>query len=98
VREDWATQATDTIEHVVGVVRDRTVVPARAAAKAVVFGLLTTFFVGTAVVLLIVALFRGVSIITGRMWAAYLCVGGILLIAGWLCWTRRSPRRHKARS
>lgn len=98
MREDWATQATDTIEHVVGVVRDRTVVPARAAAKAVVFGLLTTFFVGTAVVLLIVAFFRGVSIITGRMWAAYLWVGGILVIAGWLCWARRSPRRPKSRS
>ena len=49
VREDWATQATDTIEQVVGLVRDRTVKPARSASKAIIYGLLTAFFVATAV-------------------------------------------------
>jgi len=92
VREDWASQATDTIEQVVGVVRDRTVVPARAASKAVVYGLLAGFFVVVAVILLIIAFFRGAFLITGRVWGAYLWTGGILIIAGTLCWTRRTAK------
>ncbi|MBM3660218.1 MAG: hypothetical protein FJW95_12065 [Actinobacteria bacterium] len=92
MREDWASQATDTIEQVVGVVRDRTVVPARAASKAVVYGLLAGFFVVVAVILLIIAFFRGAFLITGRVWGAYLWTGGILIIAGTLCWTRRTAK------
>ena len=92
MRDDWATQATDTIEQVVGVVRDRTYVPARAASKAVVYGLLTGFFVVTAVVLLVIAFFRGVFIITGRVWGAYLWTGGLLLIVGAFLWTRRTAK------
>jgi hypothetical protein len=92
VREDLASQAADTIDQVIGVVRDKTVVPARAASKAVVYGLLAGFFVAVAVVLLIVAFFRGAFIVTGRVWGAYLWTGGILVIAGALCWTRRASR------
>jgi hypothetical protein len=98
VQEDWATQATDTIEQVVGVVRDKTVVPARAASKAVVYGLLAGFFVAVAVILLIIAFFRGAFIVTGRVWGAYLWTGGILVIAGALCWTRRAPRSDETPS
>lgn len=92
MREDWATQATDTIEQVVGLVRDRTVKPARSASKAIVYGLLTAFFVATAAILLIIAFFRGVFVITGRVWGAYFIVGGIMTIVGALCWTQRSSR------
>ena len=92
MREDWATQATDTIEQVVGLVRDRTVKPARSASKALVYGLLTTFFVATAAILLIIAFFRGIFVITGRVWGAYFIVGGIMIIVGALCWTQRSSR------
>lgn len=94
MREDWAIQATDTIEQVVAVVRDRTVVPARAAAKAVVYGLLASFFVVVAVILLIIAFFRGAFIVTGRVWGAYLWTGGLLVIAGAFCWTRRTGKRN----
>jgi hypothetical protein len=98
VREDWAAQATDTIEQVVVVVRDRTVVPAKTASRAIVFGLLTAFFVATAVVLLVIAFFRGVFIITGRVWGAYFIVGGILILAGVFCWVMRSPRSDEPTS
>lgn len=98
MHEDWATQATDTIDQVIGVVREKTVVPARAAAKALVYGLLAGFFIAVAVVLLIIAFFRGAFIVTGRVWGAYLWTGGILVIAGVLCWTRRSPRSDKTPS
>ena len=96
MREDWATQATDTIDQVVGMVRDRTVKPARSASKGIIYGLLTAFFVATAVILLIIAFFRGVFVITGRVWGAYFIVGGIMIIVGALCWTRRSPRSDDA--
>lgn len=95
MREDWAAQATDTIEHVVSTVRDKTVVPARSASKALVYGLLAGFFIAIAVVLLIIAFFRGAFIVTGRVWGAYLWTGGILVLVGALCWTRRSPRSNK---
>jgi hypothetical protein len=92
VREDWASQATDTIEQVVGLVRDRTVVPAKAASRAIVFGILTAFFLSVAVVLMVIAFFRGVFIITGRVWGAYFIVGGILILAGAFCWVMRTSR------
>ena len=98
MHEDWASQATDTIERVVGVVRDKTVVPARAASKALVYGLLAGFFVVVAVILLIIAFFRGAFLVTGRVWGAYLWTGGILIIAGVLCWTRRAPRSDETPS
>jgi hypothetical protein len=98
VRDDWAAQATDTIEQVVGIARDRSVTPARNAGKAVVYGLLVAFFVATALVLLVIAFFRGVFIITGRVWGAYFIVGGILIIAGALCWVARSPRSDEPTS
>ena len=42
---DWTTDAVDTLENVVATVRDKTVVPAQTATRAVVFGLLVAFFV-----------------------------------------------------
>ena len=98
MREDWAAQATDTVEQVVGLIRDRTVVPAKTASRAIVFGLLTAFFVATAVVLVVIAFFRGVFIITGRVWGAYYIVGGILILAGAFCWVMRSPRSDEPTS
>ena len=89
---DWTTDAVDNIERVVTTVRDKTVTPAQNVTRAIVFGLLTAFFIATAVVLVVIAFFRGVFIITGRVWGAYFIVGGILILAGAFCWVMRSPR------
>ena len=86
---DWPTQAADALEQAVTLVRDKTVVPAQKATKAVVYGILAGFFAFTAVVLLIVGLFRGLVILTGEVWLAYLICGGILVLLGAFCWTRR---------
>ena len=94
---DWTTDAVDTLENVVATVRDRTVVPAQTATKAVVFGLLVAFFV----------LVRGVharrsrcsgcwSCSRGEVWAAYLILGGIFVIAGAFVWTTAPPRSKDA--
>ncbi len=45
-------RSTPALENVVAAVRDKTVVPAQKATKAVVFGLLVAFFVLTAVLML----------------------------------------------
>ena len=37
---DWTTDAVDTLEQIVATVRDKTVVPAQRATRAVVYGLL----------------------------------------------------------
>ena len=66
---DWTTDAVDTLENVVAAVRDKTVVPAQKATKAVVFGLLVAFFVLTAVLMLAIALFRVLVVLTGEVWA-----------------------------
>ncbi len=89
---DWTTQAADAIEAAVAAVRERTVVPAQRATRAVVYGLLVAFFVGTALVLLALGAFRGLVILTGRTWIAYLIVGGMLVVGGGFCWSRRTKR------
>ena len=40
-------------------------------------------------VLLIIGLFRGLVILTGEVWIAYLICGGILILVGAFLWTLR---------
>lgn len=87
--KDWPAQAAGALEQAVQAVREKTVEPAQRATKAVVYGLLATFFVLTAATLLIIGLFRGLVILTGEVWIAYLICGGILVVVGAFCWTRR---------
>jgi hypothetical protein len=90
---DWTTEAADRIEAVVATVRDKTVVPAQNVTKALVYGLLSAFFVATAVTLLCVAVFRALeSYLPGEVYWAYLALGGIFVVGGAFCWTRRSAK------
>jgi hypothetical protein len=89
---DWTTEATDLIERTVTLARDRTVVPAKIATRAVVYGLLAVLIAVPAVVLLLIAAFRGLVLLyQGEVWAAWLTLGGIFLVAGAFCWTKRNP-------
>jgi hypothetical protein len=100
MRDDWATRATDTVERAVSVVRDKAVAPAQRATRAVVFGILASFFVLTALVLLVVGAFRGLVVVTGDVWIAYLICGGILVVIGAFAWSRRlkPPARPEDRA
>jgi hypothetical protein len=90
---DWTTEAVDRIEEVVATVRDKTVVPAQNVTRALVYGLLTTFFVGTALTFLSIAAFRALSAyLPGGVYWAYLVLGGIFVIAGGLLWAKRAPK------
>ena len=89
---DWTTEATDVIERTVGMVRDRTVEPARAATRAIVYGLLAALVAIPAFVLLTIGSFRGLVLIEqGYTWAAWVTLGGIFVIAGAFSWTKRNP-------
>jgi len=90
--KDWPGQAADALEHAVSLVRDKTVVPARTATKVIVYGLLSSFFGLMAAVLLVIGAFRALVVLTGEVWLAYVICGGILVLAGVFCWTRRFPR------
>jgi hypothetical protein len=89
---DWTTQAADAIEAAVSAVRQRAVLPAQRATRGLVYGLLVSFFVSTALVLLTIGAFRGLVILTGDTWLAYLIVGGMLVVGGAFCWSKRTRR------
>ena len=93
--KDWPGQAADALEQAVSMVRDKTVVPAQKATKVVVYGLLSAFFLLMASLLLLIGAFRALVVLTGDVWLAYLVCGGILVLAGVFCWTRRFPRPAK---
>ncbi len=85
---DWTVEAADTIERTVATVRERTVEPARAVTRAVVFGLLAGFFVASALTLLAIGGFRLLTLGV-PVWAAWLILGGIFVIAGAFSWAKR---------
>jgi uncharacterized protein YacL len=93
---DWTTDAVDALENAISVVRDKTVVPAENASRAVVFGMVVAFFVTVAVLMLAIMLFRLLVIIVGDVWLAYLILGGIFVAAGAFCWTLRTSKQKDA--
>ena len=89
---DWSDQATDRVERVVVLVRDRTVVPAQRAAKGLVYGVLAAAFLIPALILAVILLFRVLTYIPGGVWVAWLILGGIFVLSGLLCWRMRGTR------
>ena len=97
---DWTVQAADTIERVVGGIRDKTTIPLTTVARALVYGLLVAVMGLTILVFLTVVSIRVVSVyvMSDEVWAAYLAVGGIFTLLGaFLLRTASSPKR-KGRS
>jgi hypothetical protein len=92
---DWTQQAADAVEKAVVLVRDKTVLPAQQGAKVVVYGFLTAFFAVTAFMLVTILAFR-VLVIAVPVWAAWLIIGGIFLLAGWFCWSRRTTKEAES--
>jgi hypothetical protein len=98
---DWPAQAADTIERVVGQVRDKTTGPALQGARGVVYG---TFGGIIAIACLIMFIIGGVRLIDvylpdawvgeDHMWVAYLIMGLVLVLAGAVSWARRRPREE----
>ena len=80
---DWSVQAADSIERVVGAIRDKTSGPLTTVARALVFGLLAAVMGLTTLVFLTIAAVRVVNIVLpGEVWTAYLLIGGIFTAVG----------------
>jgi hypothetical protein len=95
--DDWPTQAADTIERVVGQVRDKTTGPALTASRAVVYGLFAGIVGVAAVIVLAIGAVRAIDAylpdaVFGEThtWAAHLVVGLVFTLAGLLLWSRRT--------
>ena len=93
---DWASQAADTIERVVGNVRDHTTGPALTAVRGVVYGTFAALVGLTALVLGTIATVRLVDsylpdAVFGEdhTWAAHMIIGLVFVIAGTVLWLRR---------
>jgi hypothetical protein len=89
---DWTTDAANAIDNAVGLVRERTVEPVQAVVRGVTYGLLAFLLVIPAVTLTTIAVFRLLTIAArGHVWIPWCGLGGIFLVAGWFCWSKRTP-------
>ena len=87
---DWTVQVADTIESVVGSVRDKTAVPLETVARALVYGIVLGTMAVTALVLGTVILVRVLSLVL-EVWAAYAIIGGLFTVLGLFLWRKRRP-------
>lgn len=94
---DWPAQAADTIERVVGSVRDKTTGPAITAARWVVYGTFALLVGSVVAVLLAIAGVRALDVYLPdawvgeeHTWAAHLVVGAVFTLTGMTLWSRRS--------
>jgi hypothetical protein len=88
---DWTTDAADAIERTVALVRERTVEPVQTITKGVIYALLAALIAVPAIVMLLAGAFRGLVLLEqGEVWAAWLTMGGIFVILGAFCWTKRT--------
>ena len=96
---DWPAQAADTIEKVVGQVRDKTTGPAIKAARWLVYGTFS-LLVGVAVlVLLAISAVRLLDVYLpdawvgeDHTWVAHLITGACFTIIGMVLWSKRSKK------
>lgn len=96
---DWPVQAADTIERVVGTVRDKTTGPAITVARGIVYGTFA-LIVGTAVaVLFAIGAVRALDaylpndwVGEDHTWVAHLIVGVLFTLAGMAAWSKRTAR------
>lgn len=95
---NWAPDLADTIERIVGSVRDNATNRAVTAARGVVFGIVIAVASLAALTLLVIVanrlLQQLVQLIPGvdygrSVWLSYVIVGGLLLLAGLFTMTKR---------
>ncbi len=97
---DLTTSIGETLDKFVDTVRNKIVNPARATAKGIVYGIFAVILLGMAVVLFIILIFRLLTLGLPA-WAAYTILGGIFVVAGLFCWSRRNPktpRKHGSKA
>jgi len=95
---DWAQKTVAFIDRWVGLVRDRTTRPLITVVRGIVFGVLIATGVVLVSVLGIIALTRGLQAALdagmsrdAAVWASYLIIGGVFLLAGIVIARKQRP-------
>ncbi len=97
---NWAPELADTVERLVGQVRDKATNKVVVVVRAVVFGVLIVVSAFAAMVLAVIIgtkLLQRILNIGGGLdhdstvWVSYLVLGGILTLAGLFCMRMREP-------
>ncbi|MCU1394246.1 MAG: hypothetical protein JWM34_2674 [Ilumatobacteraceae bacterium] len=103
---DWAPKLADTVVRIVGSVRDKTTAKVLTAYRGVIYGLIAAFGGMVIVVLLIIALFRGLQALLdiglahhNSVWISYLAIGAIFSLGGMMLMKRRyAPAEEPAKA
>jgi hypothetical protein len=95
----WASRTVESIDRIVGFIRDRTTRPAVAIVRALIFGSMAIvggFFV---VIVLVIGVIRALHSLLdiwwsrdSAVWASYLIIGFLCCAAGLLLMRRRHPQ------
>jgi hypothetical protein len=95
---DLPVKATDRIDQLVELLRDKSVRPLTLAARAIMFGIIVFAASVVTVTLLSITLVRilTVYVFDGRVWLSDLLVGLLWVAAGLLLWWLRTDRGAKA--
>jgi hypothetical protein len=95
---DLPARATDRVDQLVELLRDRSVRPLTLATRAIVFGIIVFAASVVTVTLLTITLVRILTVYAfdGRVWLADLVVGLLFVTAGILLWWQRTERGAKA--
>lgn len=95
---NWAADAADTVERVVGKVRDKAITPVVKAARMVVFGLLAAFLGLMTLFLVLIGFTRGIQVLLDfavdwdrAVYLSYFILGVIFVVAGMLAMRKRAP-------
>lgn len=93
---NWAPELADTVERVVGTVREKTTDNVVKAARIIVFGLLAAFLGFTALILLVIIFTRVLQALLDfavtqaqAVYISYFIVGGICCLFGALLMRKR---------
>lgn len=103
---NWAPELADTVERLVGQVRDKTTSKVVVVVRALVFGLVVAF---SGIVALVLTLILGTKLLQrivniggwidadSSVWVSYMVLGGIFTLFGLFCMHKReSPDDAKA--
>ncbi len=98
---NWAPELADTIQRIVGSVRDKVTDKAVVAVRAAVFGVIIGLAALAAFTLTIILSTRLVQVVSSRIfrtdhnstvWVSYMVMGGLLMILGTLCMRLRHSK------
>ena len=102
---NWAPELADTVERLVGQVRDKATTRVVVVVRAVVFGvIIAVTAVATVVLAIIVAtqLLQAILTIGGwidadsSVWISYMVLSGIFALAGLFCMHKRESRESRS--